>query len=1152
MKAGDSIKKRFTLNGEFREGRLSTVYEAFDIKNGGKKVAVKLFKSNLQDNDLVLEAYQRESQRLLDLNHPSIVSMIDYGVHNSQNRPFIILEWGGDPIDEWFSNSRRPNNWDDYYEQIGRDLLEGIAFAHSRDTVHREIKPSDFLRDDDGNIRLTDFGVSKFPSFLDQTLDIGSFIKDNEPYAPENGYDSSFSYTTDVYGYAAVSLYFLSNSKFKKWKEIDFYLKQVKAPKPVRNILNDALEKNASERPLDAQVLLDKLEKANRTAKLNTNKKLCNLGLTDRALNMMRNNLPGIETRKEAETTVINDLNSICCIKKWRDKETKEVAPDKFEMFGESLLVTVAIDNKSQSNLALLNVKRLESHDLHERLRENAWESGFKFTFTQTISAKVGKKCLSYLKNELDKFEEDSNNRTVSNAEKKLFGSWQLLINLRLEHAHKGLRYEFEGYEYDENRIKFYVRDTPDPSIIEEIWCVEESFISGVVDEVKEDSITLYLQGDKSHKKIKQKGILSIDSSATKSQLSKQLNSINSIRYERSASTAKLKEKILHPSDCKLPAKYPVSDWYIENLDDTKKAAIERAISTNDFFVVEGPPGTGKTTFIAELILQYLRKFPNKRVLITSQTHIAVDNVIERMAEVKPSLEMTRIGRDEKISEAVKPYTLDNRIKVWKKEVKTKSIKFLKDLAEKDNIDTQKIQLGLDLSVLSNLKKLFISGESSEQEREGEALDLENKINEKKPNGEFKLSADEKDRLAEELVRVKDDLRDIQRSLKERNAALLKFTKEFTEQYPDDIELIELSPKELLEWQDALIGESKKAARMMNLYQLNQEWVSRFTLKDDCQEALLLTSEIVAGTCIGTAIKGIDSEYGLCILDEASKASLGESLVPMAMANNWILVGDQRQLPPFADELARNQENLKSKGIDYEIITETLLSRLDRLQIPDECKTMLVEQHRMVPSLGEMISSIFYEGKLKNNKSSFRPTPLERCFGKPVHWISTSKEQNHFEKRNKMSFVNSLEAECVSKVLARIDFYSAGQTQINKPRLQVAVITGYAAQKDQILNRISQEKIDNIDYECNTVDAYQGKEADFVIFSITRSNEKNKAGFLSEYQRINVALSRGKYGVCIVGDSEFCRNLGHATKLSDVITHIESNPNECEIVDYTS
>ena len=123
---------------------------------------------------------------------------------------------------------------------------------------------------------------------------------------------------------------------------------------------------------------------------------------------------------------------------------------------------------------------------------------------------------------------------------------------------------------------------------------------------------------------------------------------------------------------------------------------------------------------------------------------------------------------------------------------------------------------------------------------------------------------------------------------KERNSALSKFTKEFTIQYPDDIELIELSPKELQEWQDdILIGESKKgAARMMSLYQLNQEWVSRFTLKDDCQEALLLTSEIVAGTCIGTAIKGIDSEYGLCILDEASKASLAESLVPMAMSNN--------------------------------------------------------------------------------------------------------------------------------------------------------------------------------------------------------------------------------------------------------------------------
>ena len=73
-----------------------------------------------------------------------------------------------------------------------------------------------------------------------------------------------------------------------KWKEIDFYLKQVKAPKPVRNILNDALEKNPSERPLDAHVLLDRLEKASRTSQLNRSKKLCNLGLTDRALNMMR------------------------------------------------------------------------------------------------------------------------------------------------------------------------------------------------------------------------------------------------------------------------------------------------------------------------------------------------------------------------------------------------------------------------------------------------------------------------------------------------------------------------------------------------------------------------------------------------------------------------------------------------------------------------------------------------------------------------------------------------------------------------------------------------------------------------------------------------------------------------------------------------
>ena len=110
--------------------------------------------------------HTNESQRLLDLNHDSIVPMIDFGFHGKDKRPYIILEWGGQPIEEWFATNACPNNWDDYYEQIGRDLLEGIAFAHSRNTVHREIKPSDFLRDNDGNIRLTDFGVSKFPSFF--------------------------------------------------------------------------------------------------------------------------------------------------------------------------------------------------------------------------------------------------------------------------------------------------------------------------------------------------------------------------------------------------------------------------------------------------------------------------------------------------------------------------------------------------------------------------------------------------------------------------------------------------------------------------------------------------------------------------------------------------------------------------------------------------------------------------------------------------------------------------------------------------------------------------------------------------------------------------------------------------------------------------
>jgi len=352
------INERYAISGEPRIGRLSEVYPAFDIKDNGRKVAVKLFRTGMPDDEVIKEAFQRESLRLMDLKHHSIIAMRDYGETCELNRPFLVLDWGGDPLEEWFKEGNRPKTWDEYYGLMGQALLEAVAFAHTRQTIHRELKPSDYLRDENGVIRLADFGVSKFPAFLDQKLNIEEFLKENEPFSPPNGYDPSYSAATDVYGFVAVSLYFLSGAKFTKWAEVEGIVNGIRASAPVREILYDSLRKNPAERPIDAHILYERLEKASRVERRDSVRPFCFVGLTNNGLEKTRLNLPGVETRNEAEVAILNDLNSICGIKRFQELDGS-MKFGHFRLYGETLMIHAAVDNRDEASLTILSGREI-------------------------------------------------------------------------------------------------------------------------------------------------------------------------------------------------------------------------------------------------------------------------------------------------------------------------------------------------------------------------------------------------------------------------------------------------------------------------------------------------------------------------------------------------------------------------------------------------------------------------------------------------------------------------------------------------------------------------------------------------------------------------------------------------------------------------
>lgn len=248
-------------------------------------------------------------------------------------------------------------------------------------------------------------------------------------------------------------------------------------------------------------------------------------------------------------------------------------------------------------------------------------------------------------------------------------------------------------------------------------------------------------------------------------------------------------------------------------------------------------------------------------------------------------------------------------------------------------------------------------------------------------------------------------------------------------------------------------------------------------------------------------------EYDLCIVDEASIATPTEVLVPMSRARRTILVGDSRQLSPFQDPELGSSGLLSQYNLTRDDQRHTLFNHLAQ-GLPDVLKQSLRTQHRMRPEIGNLISECFYEGQLESVHRECTQG-LEGTMKKPVVWFTTCKFDNRRSRRTGTSYVNDLEIERIVKILSRANFEISNK---KAEPINVAVLTGYGIQKNKLRSAINAKRRDWRAFSevfVNVVDAFQGREADMVMFSVTRSDDRG-LGFLKEMERINVALSRGR------------------------------------------
>ena len=264
-------------------------------------------------------------------------------------------------------------------------------------------------------------------------------------------------------------------------------------------------------------------------------------------------------------------------------------------------------------------------------------------------------------------------------------------------------------------------------------------------------------------------------------------------------------------------------------------------------------------------------------------------------------------------------------------------------------------------------------------------------------------------------------------------------------------------------------------------------------------ESLADRAEVIACTLTGASQRLVtDRIFKTVFIDESSQAMEAAAWIPILRSKRVIMSGDHHQLPP----------TIKSREAAKEGLEHTLFARGLRSQ--KHTVTMLETQYRMEPSIMGFSSEQFYQGKLKASKSVLnRP----KFFNTNIRMVDTAGAG--FEekvKKETLSTYNEGEADILIKLMEeeKLDELSVGV--ILPYRAQVEVINKLLVQSDKLAPHL--ERID-----VNSVDAFQGQERDVIFISLVRSNPNGEIGFLREYRRMNVAMTRARHRLVIVGDS---------------------------------
>jgi len=565
-----------------------------------------------------------------------------------------------------------------------------------------------------------------------------------------------------------------------------------------------------------------------------------------------------------------------------------------------------------------------------------------------------------------------------------------------------------------------------------------------------------------------------------------------------------------------------------KRINESQKQAIIKTLLAEDLALIQGPPGTGKSTAIAEIIWQHIRKNPKERILLTSETNLAVDNAIDRIVNNNHNLvKPIRFGGEEKLEMEGRQFSIDT-MKRW---VQNGTIEIdSEDQTEEEERTTQKLTLLNWIDNIYNRAKI-----SSEMD-----------------NNILNLWLDI-------LTKPTKEIRQI-----------------FYDSYVNNCNVIGATCSS--------IGERNTRNNPTSFFKSYCEIfgkINNLTNKNGAQY---------------TDYRG-KLEFTTVIQDESSKATPAELSLPLIYGKKNIVIGDHRQLPPMLDKeefklsldfLLDRTENKderrkiqKLKSFVLNNFKEMEISHFERLfdKIDPSLKGIFNLQYRMHPDINEVIKQFYvHDGGLEcglinpidlgvndpdmsNSASRYHGIEIEGLMTNDNHviWIDTETP----ELLDGTSRTNYGEIDAIRDVLTKFrnsNSYNQFQSFWSNPEDQQIGLISFYGKQIKLLKNLRNEFM-NLPIRVSTVDRFQGMERNIIIVSMVRSNriatdknqkadhnlygklgypEQKDLGFAQSPNRLNVALSRAKRLLIIVGNSELFMQ---KDVYNSVYQTIANNPN---------